>query len=356
MEPIESPTRRRPHFRLSVRAMMGLVLVLAVAMGLYVRSVHIQQDAVAAIRKAGGSVDYDWRWGNYNPDILDNDGKWRAPRWLARIVPVDYVANVVYVSLIPRKRNDPKRADDATLSHVGRLRHVTYLRLTDTAITDAGMVHFKNLTHLRDLQLDRTRVGDAGLAHLRGLKGLRMVWISGTRVTDDGVLDLERELPDVYVLRLEELASSDHIPKAMADLEYARKQPVRLAAALLVDRARTLAMRNELQSFIATVDALCDLEAEDPISLVRLAEARAKVIGHLEPERTPRLSPAERTRLQKRCADRGMAALSQAVELGYDNVHRLEGDSFRGLILRNLCSHPEFPELIERMKAMNAGR
>jgi hypothetical protein len=44
--------------RVSVRALTGVVLVLAVGLRWYVRSVDLQQDAVAAIREAGGSVEY----------------------------------------------------------------------------------------------------------------------------------------------------------------------------------------------------------------------------------------------------------------------------------------------------------
>jgi hypothetical protein len=343
--------------------MMGLVLVLAVGLGFYVRSVHIQQAAVAAIRRVGGSVDYDWRWGNYNPDIVDNDGKWRAPKWLARLVPVDYVANVAFVDLTHRRARGrstvsvggPNPADDETLAHVGRLRHVESLRLNDTAITDAGLAHIEGLTGLRDLQLDGTRVGDAGLAHLRGMKNLGLLWISGSRVTDEGVLDLERALPALQVYRLEEMASSDKLPRAMADLDYPRSQPVRLASALLVHSAKSMTGNHNEREFMATVDALCDLEADDKLSLIKLAEARAECIGILEPSHSPGLPASQRQRLQRLCADRGIETLTRAVELGYDSVRRLVGDFREVRMLWNLRNHPSFPDLIAVMKAKKPG-
>jgi hypothetical protein len=345
-------TEPRPtRVRISVRALMLAVLVLAVGLGFYVRSVHVQQDAVAAIRRAGGTVDYDWRWGNYNPDIIDDDGKWRAPKWLARLVPVDYVANVVDVSLMPTTPNSPNKANDETLALVGRLRHVASLRLNDTAMTDAGMAHIEGLTGLRSLQLNGISVGDAGLAHLRGMKILTFLWISGTRVTDEGVLDLERAIPALYICRSEEMVSSDKIPRAIADLDYARSRPVRLASALLVHRAKSMAGNRNEREFIATVDALCDLEAHDKLSLINLAKARAECIGILGPSYSPSLDASERRRLQQRCADRGIDALTQAVDLGYDNVRHLEAGPGGLLILWNLQNHPAFPKLIQAMKA-----
>ena len=70
---------------------------------------------MAAIKKAGGAVAYDWEWGNYNSDIIDPNGKPRTPRWFADRVGVDYVANVVHVNLVPHRANDPARANDETL-------------------------------------------------------------------------------------------------------------------------------------------------------------------------------------------------------------------------------------------------
>ena len=42
-----------------------------------------RDDYENAVKRAGGSVSYDWEWGNYNPDILRLNGKLRMPKWLA---------------------------------------------------------------------------------------------------------------------------------------------------------------------------------------------------------------------------------------------------------------------------------
>jgi hypothetical protein len=359
---------------------MGVVLVMAVLLGLYVRSVHVQQDAVAAIKRVGGSVVYDWEWDNYDPDIMNAYGKPRAPKWLANLVPVDYVANVVHVRLTPQRAKSQQKADDETLAHVGHLGRLENLSLERTAITDAGLAHLKGLTRLRYLWLERTAITDAGLAHLKGLTGLRQLYIddtlvsdaglahlkgmtglislsiTGSHVTDDGVLELERALPRLFIYRREENVSSNDATRVIDDLEYARSRPLRLASALLAQRARSMVARRDNAGLIATVDALCDLEADDKLSLLKLAEARAECLGILDPLHSPDLTASQRRSLQRRCGDRGVEALRLAIELGYDNVRRLEGDPREVRMLWNLHDHSAYPRLIAAMKAKHPGR
>jgi hypothetical protein len=82
MEPTHPNARRK--FRLSVRALMGIVLGFGVGLGWYLNTVRTQQAAIAAIKDAGGSVAYDWEWGNYDPNISSVMDKPRAPKWLSK--------------------------------------------------------------------------------------------------------------------------------------------------------------------------------------------------------------------------------------------------------------------------------
>ena len=313
---------RLPRIRVSVRALLLLVLVFGCWLGWYIPRVQSQRDAVSAIRRAGGSVSYDWQWGDYNPDIVDPNGKPRAPKWLARLVDVDYVANVVHVSLVPQRLNAPNRASDETLTHLEHLTHLEFICLNDTAVTDAGLAHLKGLTRLNTLELWHTQISDAGLAQLTGLVNLRLMLLAGTRVTDDGVLKLEAALPRVHILREEDMALNQNLRRATDDLDFARSQPIRLACLLLRSRASLMANRGNMSEFIATLHALCDLEAIDKVSLFNVAQARFEALVALEPSRSPKLSDSERRALQRLCADRGIAASTRAIELGYDDVAR----------------------------------
>jgi hypothetical protein len=65
--PVSRPWRR--YLRFSVRGLIVLVLVIGAGLGWIVRSARMQREAVAAIKNAGGSVSYDWRWSNGNSDF-----------------------------------------------------------------------------------------------------------------------------------------------------------------------------------------------------------------------------------------------------------------------------------------------
>jgi hypothetical protein len=58
---------------------MVIVLFLGIGLGRIVTRARVQQNAVAAIKAAGGSVDYDWQYtnGRYTPN-----GRPRGPTWL----------------------------------------------------------------------------------------------------------------------------------------------------------------------------------------------------------------------------------------------------------------------------------
>lgn len=111
-----------------------------------------------------------------------------------------------------------------------------------------------------------------------------------------------------------------------------------------------------MPAFIAPVEAICDLKASDKLSLLRLAEARASCLGVLHPVHTPDLPASQRQALQLRCTDRAIEALTHAVELGYDNICRIEGLPEESRGLWNLHDHPAIEKLIGVMNARDRGR
>jgi internalin A len=238
-DPVPHPWRR--FLRFSVRGLIVVVLVIGAGLGWIVHVAHVQRDAVAAIKKAGGTVQYDWESSNGKPVP---GGKPWAPRWLVDLIGVDFFGHVTVVSL-----NFWSNAPDTALVEVRRLNHLQILwlgyasfsdaelvslkeltnlsvlgvegtRVTDaglaalkgltklsdlhlggTQITDAGLVHLKGLTKLSVLLVDGTRITDAGLVHLKGLTKLKRLALINTGVTDAGVKELERALPNVTIIR-----------------------------------------------------------------------------------------------------------------------------------------------------------
>src|SRR5262245_6936598 len=108
MEP-ESPSGHRPpagrrrRWQLSVRGLMILVLVGGL-LGWYGLNVREQREIVAAIRKAGGAVGYDWQVASSGnlPDLVKSTsdlprafgGRVVLPSWLVDLLGSDAFGRV----------------------------------------------------------------------------------------------------------------------------------------------------------------------------------------------------------------------------------------------------------------------
>jgi internalin A len=213
-EPV-SPSWKR-FLRFGVRGLLVFVLVIGAGLGWIVHQAHIQRDAVAAIVRAGGVVEYDWQRSNRKSIP---GGEPSAPRWLVHLIGSDYFGHVTAVWLSDTKETDAPLADvgrltrleefyinsqaisDAGLEHLTGLTNLSVLWLYRTQVTDAGLAHLKGLTHLSSLRLHGTRVTDAGLVYLKRLTNLKRLVISGTRVTDAGATELNQALPSLKIIR-----------------------------------------------------------------------------------------------------------------------------------------------------------
>ncbi len=208
--------RWRRYVRFSVRGLLVLVLVIGVWLGWIVHQARVQRYAVATIKAAGGSVNYDWEWsdGKSFPG-----GKPWAPRWLTDLIGVDVFGHVtgvfLYTSSTPTDEVIVQvgrltrlellglgpSASDKGLEHWKGLTNLSVLDLSSTQVTDAGLAHLKGLTNLFFLSLDSTQVTDAGLAHLKGLTNLSFLSLHGTPVTDARLKELKLALPSLWILR-----------------------------------------------------------------------------------------------------------------------------------------------------------
>ena len=75
---LSSPSKRR-WLTISIRGMMGLVVVTAVGLGWVVQRARAQREAVAEIRRLHGIFTYDWRISNGRIAELDATGPEVAP-------------------------------------------------------------------------------------------------------------------------------------------------------------------------------------------------------------------------------------------------------------------------------------
>jgi hypothetical protein len=153
--------------RLSVQRLMILVLLTGGWLGWLARSARIQSEAVRTIEKVGGKVYYDWEWKETDTSIwISQGGPW-APRWLVRIVGVDYFGHVIRVEL---------NVDDEWkegLAAASRLYGVERLTLGGQFLGAKKLAYLKAFRSLKGLTfLGEFQLTDAGLANLKGLTSL----------------------------------------------------------------------------------------------------------------------------------------------------------------------------------------
>ena len=187
-EPVSHPWRR--HLRFSVRTLIILVLVCGGGLGWWIHVVREQRDAVAAVRKAGGVVHYEWKWKHGK--FLQN-GAPKAPKWLVDRVGVDSLGSVTAVDLQQKvlfRLFSDRRDLNPVLARVGRLKRLEYLNLGHSSVTDSDLAHLKSLAELKSLLLNSTNVGDSGLGQLKGLTSLERLSLTNTKVTDAGLVSL----------------------------------------------------------------------------------------------------------------------------------------------------------------------
>ena len=82
-----------------MRGLIVLVLVVGTGLGWLVRSARIQREAVTAITKAGGSVQYNWEWADGKP--IAGGTPW-VPKRMIDLIGVDYLGHVTRVSYTQR--------------------------------------------------------------------------------------------------------------------------------------------------------------------------------------------------------------------------------------------------------------
>ncbi len=184
---------------MSVRGLIVLVVVIGVALGWVVEAARIQRHAVAAIRRDGGLVSYDWelKGGKWDGHSWQTDGRPGVPKWLFDCLGVDYFDYVVSIAL-------SQPASDSTLHHIAQLNRVERVDFHGTCVTDAWLSPLKELANLSHLDLgdrysdcvgpvnlrDKARVTDAGMPYLEGLSKLTFLDLNGTRVSNAGLVHL----------------------------------------------------------------------------------------------------------------------------------------------------------------------
>ncbi len=263
--------RRKLPLRVSVRALMILVLLLGGVLGWVVHLASVQRDAISAIRLGGGHVRYNWQLKRLpNGNVQFNPkGQPKAPKWLLDSLGHDYFGHVEYVEV-------GQRNTDAVMKQVGQLDQVRQIRFlaginlapvakaglealpnaglsrfrglfglmtTDLSapqinganfkylknmtrleffklpqncsVTDADLTYLSELTALSQFEVHDSRITDAGVASLKGMTGMKSLTLSGTQVSGAGLSNLgsmnELKFLDLSGTAVDDLAPIRHL-------------------------------------------------------------------------------------------------------------------------------------------------
>jgi internalin A len=187
--------RHRIRYSISIRSMMLLVLVLGLWMGWTINRAESRRQAVAALKKNGAIVIYDYESMR---GIKTPSTKPWAPAWLRMRLGDDYFQNVTYVNMTPAIGHTYELTD-RDLAFLKALDRVEELVIVETPITDAGLDYIQGLTDLRilvliniDAALPNVHLSDAGMARLQWMTKLERLELHGTDISDAGLVHLSR--------------------------------------------------------------------------------------------------------------------------------------------------------------------
>jgi Leucine Rich repeat len=184
---------RVSRFRLSLRALMVIVLVSGGLIGWKANRAHTQRRAVEAIKAINGNVVYDFQYaGNdvLTPAPFSARKEPDAPKWLRNLLGDEYFQEVTMVDI-----RSPVSAD--LLPTIAKLDHLVHLGLNGSKLDDSAMAQIAKIPSLLSLVLSQGSVTDAGLANLAGARKLRRLALHGASgVTDAGMTSLA-DLPDL---------------------------------------------------------------------------------------------------------------------------------------------------------------
>ena len=132
---------------------MGVVLVLAVGLGLYVRECPYPAGRRGRDQAGGRHRQLRLAMEAMPARVSDLAREMAGPEWLAtRPRGLCRQCRLMSTCMLgPPSGLNP--ADDETLAHVGRLGHLTSLASAGPTITDAGLRAIEGLTRLRNLRL-----------------------------------------------------------------------------------------------------------------------------------------------------------------------------------------------------------
>ncbi len=169
-------------YQYSLRSLLIVMTVFAIWFGPHMDRARKQKRAVEVFREIGGEVRYENHFQHQANVTRFDKGKPSTPKWLGKIVGVDFFDSVRTVYLYDKVR-------DEHLAHLKSVPEVESLMAGGPNVTDSGVAHLLDLHILKELSLGSDKVTDAGVAHIASLEELRYLHL-GCSFTDEGLEQL----------------------------------------------------------------------------------------------------------------------------------------------------------------------
>ena len=214
-----APPRRR-WFRLSLRGMMLLILLIGGGIIWPILTIRTERQAINAIQAAGGQVRFDYL------DQLDISGlrhrtEPAAPRWVRRLLGDELFQNVKGVTL-------RKPVDGSILANLAPFRHLEglaihlfsggeefrrlrefprlhYLNLQGPGVNDEALGEISRLPAMDRLLIFQAPATDAGFARLESLSNLNTLTIDlCPNLTDDRAASLVAKIHHLTAFQMTE--------------------------------------------------------------------------------------------------------------------------------------------------------
>jgi hypothetical protein len=171
----------RSWLSFSLKTLLLAMTVLAIVLGLYVKSFRDRRAAIAAIEGLDGWVSYEQA----------------GPLWLRKVISDEkYFWNPVAVRFNP----DHPVTDaelQSVMKHLLKLKDLRYLNFDHSRITDAGIGQLLPLSDkLESLDIRHTVVSDDGIANLKLLPRLTLLRLSDCKISAEGVETIRKSLPN----------------------------------------------------------------------------------------------------------------------------------------------------------------
>lgn len=192
----------RRWFRISLRTLLAVFTCVVVALGWFAYSAKVRREALAAIRTAGGKIQF----GINEPSLFE---KWFGADLFGRVNKINLRKGKVDSELLRHigvlkelRRLDLSNADidDEGLRRISHLP-LLELWLQETGITEASAAILSDMSTLSFLSLNATTLSDEFLEHLEPLPQLEDLGLRGTKVTTVGMKYMSRH-PQLRKLHL----------------------------------------------------------------------------------------------------------------------------------------------------------